>query len=153
MARSVRLSDDEAWAVLEQSHTGIFTSLRRDGWPISLPVWFVALDRRVYVSGPARTRKIARVRHDERAAFLVESGEGWAELVGVSLTGRARVVTEPVLLARVAAALDAKYREYRTKRADMPDETRARYEVEAATIELVPDARILSWDNSRLDLA
>lgn len=153
MARSVRLSDGEAWAVLEQSHTGIFTSLRRDGWPISLPVWFIVLDRRVYVSGPARTRKIARVRHDERAAFLVESGERWAELVGVSLTGRARIVTEPDLLARVADALDAKYREYRTERSDMPDDTRAHYEVEAATVELIPDARILSWDNSRLDLA
>ena len=153
MARSVRLSDDEAWAVIEAAHTGIFTSLRRDGWPISLPVWFAVHDRRVYVSGPARARRVGRVRRDERAAFLVESGERWAELVGVALTGRAGIVTEPDLLALVAEALDAKYSAFRTARADMPDGTRAHYEVEVATIELTPAARILSWDNSRLDLA
>jgi len=32
-----RLSPEEAWAVVEASHTGIFTSLRRDGVPIALP--------------------------------------------------------------------------------------------------------------------
>ncbi|MGH9137555.1 MAG: pyridoxamine 5'-phosphate oxidase family protein [Acidimicrobiales bacterium] len=42
----VRLTDDEAWAFLENGHIGILTSLRRDGWPVSLPVWFVVLDRR-----------------------------------------------------------------------------------------------------------
>ena len=44
------------------AHTGVLTSLRRDGAPVSLPVWFVALDRRIYVSGPARTKKFARIR-------------------------------------------------------------------------------------------
>ena len=147
---SVRLSADEAWAVVAASHTGIFTSLRRDGVPIALPLWFVALDRRIYVSGPATAKRVARVRRDPRVAFLVESGAHWAELRAVHLTGRARVVTEPELIARVADALDAKYGAFRTRRSAMPPATRAHYEVELATIELTPDARILSWDNARL---
>jgi nitroimidazol reductase NimA-like FMN-containing flavoprotein (pyridoxamine 5'-phosphate oxidase superfamily) len=153
VARSVRLSDDEAWALVEQAHTGVFTSLRRDGTPVSLPVWFVVLERHVYFSGPAHTKKLLRVHHDPRAAFLVESGERWAELMGVHLTGRARIVTDGELLARVAAALDATYATFRTPRAEMPEVTRANYEVETATVELTPDARVLSWDNSRLGLA
>ena len=43
----VLLNDDEAWAELERAHTGILTTLRRDGMAVSLPTWFVALDRRV----------------------------------------------------------------------------------------------------------
>ena len=93
MARGVRLSDDEAWAALEAAHTGVLTSLRRDGWPISLPVWFVVLDRRIYVSGPAHTKKFARVRHDPRVSFLVESGERWVDLLGVHVTGTARIAS------------------------------------------------------------
>ncbi len=147
---SVRLSADEAWAVVTATHTGIFTSLRRDGMPIALPLWFVALDRRIYVSGPATAKRVARVRRDSRVSFLVESGARWAELLAVHLTGRARVVSEPELLARVAAALDAKYAAFRTRRSAMPAATRAHYEVELATIEITPDARILSWDNARL---
>jgi hypothetical protein len=61
-------------------------------------------------------------------------------------------VTEPALLARVAAALDAKYRAFRTPPAAMPAATRAHYAVERATIEVTPDARVLSWDNARLAL-
>ena len=32
---SVRLGREEAWSVLADAHTGIFTSLRRDGTPIT----------------------------------------------------------------------------------------------------------------------
>jgi nitroimidazol reductase NimA-like FMN-containing flavoprotein (pyridoxamine 5'-phosphate oxidase superfamily) len=148
----VRLSVDEAWAVIEASHTGIFTSLRRDGVPVALPLWFVVLDRRVYVTGPARAKRVARIRRDPRVSFLVESGERWTELRAVHLTGRARIVTEPDLCSRVAAALDAKYRAFRTPRTAMPAATRAHYEVAFATIEIAPDAHLLSWDNARLGL-
>ena len=152
MAKSVRMSRPEAWRALADAHTGILTTLCRSGVPISLPVWFVVLDERIFVSGPAHTKKFARVRADARAGFLVESGLLWSELSGVHLTGRARFVTDPSALARVAVALEAKYAEYRTPRAAMPVGTRARYETETATIEFVADQRILSWDNSRLEL-
>jgi nitroimidazol reductase NimA-like FMN-containing flavoprotein (pyridoxamine 5'-phosphate oxidase superfamily) len=118
--------------------------------PIALPLWFVALDRRIYVSGPATAKRVARLRRDPRVSFLVESGTRWAELRAVHLTGQARVVTEPELVARVAAALDAKYAAFRARRSAMPAATRAYYEAELATIEITPDAHILSWDNARL---
>lgn len=150
MAGALRLSDDEAWDAIARSHTGILTSLRRDGVPITLPVWFAAMDRRVYVSGPANTKKFARIGRDGRVGFLVESGERWRELCGVHLTGVARFVTDAAVLARVAEALDVKYAAFRTPREEMPEATRARYRTASATIEIVPDDRILSWDNARL---
>ena len=149
---SVRLSRTEAWAALAEAHTGIFTSLRRDGSPITLPIWFAVLDERIYISGPAHARRLARVRRDPRVSFLVESGQRWAELRAVHLTGRARIVEAPALLARVAAALATKYAAFRTSRATMPDATRSHYEVDTATIEITPDERWLSWDNARLPL-
>lgn len=150
MAGRLRLSEEECWERLARAHTGILTTLRRDGMPVSLPVWFVALDRRVYVSGPAATKKFTRVRHDPRVAFLVESGERWSELVGVHLTGVARVVDDPAVLDSIAAAMDAKYARFRTSHDEMPERTRRHYETATSTIEIVPDDRILSWDNSRL---
>ena len=85
---SERLTDGEAWDVLETSHTGILTSLRRDGVPVSLPVWFVVDDRAVLVAGPAASHKFTHLRRDARVAFLVESGEAWKELrPSISLAG------------------------------------------------------------------
>jgi len=150
VARSVRLDNDEAWESLGRAHTGILTTLRRDGVPISLPVWFVALDRRIYVSGPAHTKKFARIRNDPRVGFLVESGLRWIELRGVHLTGTARFVDDDARAERVAAALAEKYDGFRIAREEMPDPTRAHYDTSVATIEITPDDRILSWENSRL---
>lgn len=145
----VRLERDEAWAVLAEAHTGIFTTLRRDGMPIALPVWFAVLDHTICMSVPARTKKVQRVRHDPRASFLVESGLAWIDLQAVHLTGTVEVVDDLDLIRRIDDALDAKYGAFRTPRADMPERTRAHY-ADRTFLRLHPDERILSWDNRRL---
>ena len=148
---SVRLTTDECWEVIESSHTGVLTTLGRDGTAIALPIWFVIVDRKIYVSGPARSKRISRVRRDPRVSFLVEHGERWAELVAVHLTGTARVVgDEPDLVARVASRSAAKYAAFRTDRSTMPSATREYVSVEGAILEITAHDKMLSWDNSRL---
>jgi PPOX class probable F420-dependent enzyme len=152
---SVRLSRDEAWDVLEHAHTGILTTLRRDGTPISLPVWFVVDDHHIYVSTPPGTKKIARIRNDPRASFVVESGHRWVELLGVHLTARAEVVADDdVDASRIRDAIETKYAAFRTQREEMPDTAKSFYEArgEPVLIRLVPDEKILTWDNARLGL-
>jgi hypothetical protein len=41
---------------------------------------------------------------------------------------------------------------FRTQRTVMPPATRVHYDVKFATIEVIPDEHILSWDNARLRL-
>lgn len=151
---SVRLPADEAWQVIEEAHTGIFTTLRRDGVPVSLPVWFVAFDRAVYLRTPATSKKVARARHDARAGFLVESGLRWAELQAVHLTGRVDVLdADDEVIPRIQAAMGEKYASFSTPRQKMPEATRGHYErAPDAFLRLTPDERIVSWDNKRLGL-
>jgi PPOX class probable F420-dependent enzyme len=148
--RSIRLTADEAWDALARAHTGVLTTLRADGLPISLPVWFVTVDHRIYVSGPVHTKKFARIRRDPRVSFLVETGEHWSELLGVHLTGTARIITDDELIARVAALQTEKYARFRMPREQMPGTTQEYYEALTTTIEIIPDDRILSWENARL---
>ena len=148
---SIRLTADEAWDVLEHAHTGILTTLKADGWPIALPIWFVALDRTICFSAPSHTRKVARIRHDPRASFLVESGQRWAELCAVHLSGHVEPVDDDPGKARIAAAIDEKYAAFRTAPADLPDSARERY-ADFAFFRFVPGPRLLTWDNSRLSV-
>jgi hypothetical protein len=151
---SIRLSPDEAWAALENAHTGMFTTLRRDGMPITLPVWFVALDRTICLAAPSRTKKLARLRHDPRASFLIESGERWVELQAVHLTGRCRLLDltqDRPLIERIDDALDVKYAKYRGDHAAMPEKTQEHYAARTF-IQFNPDPRVLTWDNSRMPL-
>jgi nitroimidazol reductase NimA-like FMN-containing flavoprotein (pyridoxamine 5'-phosphate oxidase superfamily) len=146
---NIRLSPDEAWALLEEQRVGIFTSLRRDGTPISLPVWYAPINRRIYLHGPAMTKKFARVRHNPRVAFLCERGERWHDLCAVHITGVARVVTDKWVERLIATEFDRRYSALRAPRAELPDSAKARYR-RLAVIEIIPDTRFLSWDNSRL---
>jgi PPOX class probable F420-dependent enzyme len=146
---SIRLTVDEAWEAVESAHTGILTTLRRDGMPIALPVWFVVDDRSVALMTPAGTKKIARIRHDPRASFLVESGEQYAELRGVHLTGRVEAVEDAVATSRIEAAVEAKYAAFRPPADSLPAAAQAYY-AKQVFLRFVPEGRILTWDNARL---
>ena len=148
----VLLNDDEVWAELERAHTGILTTLRRDGMAVSLPTWFVALDRRVYVRTMAKTKKVTHLQRDPRATFLVERGDRWEELCAVMLYASATVHTEGELLDRVERALEGKYATARTDPSAMPDASREHYAGESVVLELVPTEPPVTWDNSKLRL-
>jgi nitroimidazol reductase NimA-like FMN-containing flavoprotein (pyridoxamine 5'-phosphate oxidase superfamily) len=140
--------------MIGSAHTGIFTSLRADGVPIALPVWFVAFDGCVYVRSPAASKKVSRVKRDPRASFLVESGLRWSELEAVHLTGTADALPDEGDLAeRVQKEFNVKYDPFRTPHKEMADATRSHYEVAKVNIRFVPDERILSWDNRKLGLS
>lgn len=150
---SVRMSEEEAWAFLADGHTGILTTLRRDGFPIALPIWFAVVDRRIYVS--TRGKKVLRARRDPRTSFLVEDGERWAELRAVHATCDARVLDEvdDELAARIGSEMERKYAASRTAAKAMPEATRKHYAKAAgATIELTPHHKLLTWDNTHLGL-
>lgn len=147
----VRLDADEAWEAIAGTHTGILTTLRADGAPVTLPVWFVAIDRTICVGAPPQTKKVARVRRDPRASFLVESGVRWAELRAVHVSGRIEIVEDPLQIDEIGRALDAKYAAFRTPAAAMPAATTVHYAARTI-LRLVPDGRLLSWDNARLAL-
>jgi nitroimidazol reductase NimA-like FMN-containing flavoprotein (pyridoxamine 5'-phosphate oxidase superfamily) len=150
--RSVRMSEDEAWQMLEHSVNGILTTLRRDGRPVSLPIWYAVLDRRIYMS--TRGRKVERARHDPRCSFLVEAGERWGDLRAVHLEGTISVIEpDPELAERIRAALDTKYSALRVSRAAMPAATQESYaRRQDAILELVPEGKMLTWDNRHLGL-
>ena len=147
----VRLNADEMSEFLEEGHTGILTTLRRDGFPVALPTWFVAHGGRIYCASPTRTKKMARIQNDPRASFLVESGLAWAELKAVMLYGRVWVVEDEDLCTRVADLLDKKYSAFRTASAKQPTATQSHYAT-IATLCFEPEGEPISWDNAKLRL-
>lgn len=149
-AVGIRLSDDEAWEVLARARTGILTTLRADGRPVALPVWFVVLDRVIYCQTPTGSKKIARVRRDPRASFLVEHGERWTELVGVHVDGTVAIVEDEAVIRRVRDALDDKYRGRGVPQQRAPDVTKARYR--HSVVLAISPGKLLTWDNARLRL-
>jgi nitroimidazol reductase NimA-like FMN-containing flavoprotein (pyridoxamine 5'-phosphate oxidase superfamily) len=144
-----RLTDDEAWAFVEDARIGILTTLRGDGVPIAMPVWFAACERQIYVR--TRGQKLVRIGRDPRASFLVERGRRWADLQAVHLTGRACAVDpDRALRDRLEREMERKYRDLRLEPAAMPRQVSATYSAGMRWVAFTPDERLLSWNNRAL---
>jgi nitroimidazol reductase NimA-like FMN-containing flavoprotein (pyridoxamine 5'-phosphate oxidase superfamily) len=146
------MTQAEIWEFVSDGHTGILTTLRRDGVPISTPLWYAVVDHLIYFTG--RGKKLKRIAHDSRASFLVESGKRWAELKAVQFTGKVEILDDvPEQLSQRIEAVLARYSVYRTDRSRMPTDTRKTYdESPTKVVRFTPDERILNWDNTKLGL-
>jgi nitroimidazol reductase NimA-like FMN-containing flavoprotein (pyridoxamine 5'-phosphate oxidase superfamily) len=146
----IELDEDELWTFLAQGHEGTFTSLRSDGWPVSLPVWYVVEDGVVFLRTRPRTKKVARIQNDPRCSFVVSSGTRWADLKAAVLTCQAFAVDDEILRSVVLSLFDEKYATFRTPEAAMPPSSQKHYKGEPVVIRLDVVDGVLSWDNSRL---
>lgn len=82
-------------------------TFRRSGAEVRTPVWFAAVDGRIYLFTAGDSGKVKRLRHSSRARIAPADLRG--EVRGVWCDVVARVVTEPRLIGRAHAALRAKY--------------------------------------------
>ncbi len=84
------------------------TTYRRDGRPVTTPVWLLALDGTIYVFTASSTGKAKRVRATGRVRFAPCSMNG-QRILGGWREGTARVVQDEALRDRVLAAMQRKY--------------------------------------------
>lgn len=149
----IALNEVELWGFVGDARTAIVTTLRRDGWPVSLPVWFVVLDRSIYFKTYPTMRKIARIARDPRASFVVEDGGRWTELRAVSLSVTAEVLAPGADADAARLALDVKYPPELNVPVDrLPEVSQAYYAGDDVIVKLTPAGPPISWDNRRLRL-
>lgn len=141
----IRLSDDEIRDFLDERKTVILVSNGRDGFPHAMPMWFsVADDGAICMTTFGKSQKVKNLQRDPRCTLLVESGEEYSELKGVSMQGKAEVIEdiEQIVDTLIAAAgqdvSDASVREAMKRSA-----------AKRVLLRVVPD-RIVSWDHAKL---
>ena len=82
-------------------------TFRRNGAEVKTPVWFAAVDGKLYVVSAGDAGKVKRLRHSSRA--LVAPSDGRGAVRGAWRDATARIVTDPVSIERAHKALLAKY--------------------------------------------
>ena len=143
-----KLSDEEVEAYLD-SRPGwaVLSTIDEDGFPHSVPLGYFRLDRDIIMGVRDGTRKVANVERNPNVSILLEDGSTMADIRGVMLQGRARIVresSEALQLAREGA------RARGVPESEWPTAPRPG----AAYIRLTP-VRTVSWEyaNSTTDRA
>ena len=90
---AVRMSSDEVADFLAGSMKVQVATVNRDGSPHLTTLFYVMHEGRIAFWTYASSQKIKNLERDPRVTCLVEDGEDYLELRGVSISGRAQLVT------------------------------------------------------------
>ena len=82
-------------------------TFRRSGAEVRTPVWFAAMDGKLYVFTAGDSGKVKRLRHSSRARVATSDVRG--NVRGEWWDADARIVTEPRVIERAHAAMRVKY--------------------------------------------
>jgi PPOX class probable F420-dependent enzyme len=138
----IQLSEAEQRELIEEARILQVASINRDGTPHLVPMWFALDDEGLIVfTTYGKAQKIANLERDARMTVLIEAGDAYNELRGVSMDAEAEVVRDPQVTARVLALVGAKY-------AGRPrPEASSAYK--RVTVRVRP-LRMRSWDHRKL---
>jgi PPOX class probable F420-dependent enzyme len=141
----IRMTDDEVREFLEESTTMTLATIGADGRPHLTAMWYGIADGHVVFWSYRSAQKIVNLRRDPRLSILVEAGDTYGELRGVSITGTGTMLDDPddvlaigqILLERQAPGFTATAS---AAAATAPKRVAVRIDPE----------RVTSWDHRKL---
>ncbi|BBX06996.1 PPOX class F420-dependent oxidoreductase [Mycolicibacterium aichiense] len=103
------MSDDEVADFVARSRTGTMATIGPDGQPHLVAMWYGVLDDEIWVETKAKSQKAVNLRRDPRVSFLIEDGDTYDTLRGVSFEGVAEIVEDPDTIFKVGVSVWERY--------------------------------------------
>ena len=143
----IRMSDAEVETFIEKQKSLQVATLNRDGSVQLTTLWFAVVDGDIVFETFTKSQKIVNLKRDPRITVLVESGTGYNELRGVSISGRAELSSDPEVVHPCALAV------MRRNQPEIPEESLdqvAKMMSSKRTAVVVKPERIVTWDHRKL---
>jgi PPOX class probable F420-dependent enzyme len=105
----IQLSPEEQRALIESERIVVVSTLGRNGWPHSMPLWYVPRDGEIWIYTYAKSQKVRNLERDPRATLLIETGHEYGELRGVEIEAVAEIVRDPEAVYELARELTERY--------------------------------------------
>ncbi|WP_040836886.1 pyridoxamine 5'-phosphate oxidase family protein [Nocardia brevicatena] len=150
------MTDAEITDFLTRSRVATLATLGPNGTPHLTAMWYALPEPpadpegvpELWFETKAKSQKAVNLRRDPRVTCMVEAGETYDTLRGVSIEGRAEIIDDPDKLFAVGVSVWERY--------TGPYSEEMRPMVEAmlnkrVAVRVVPD-RIRSWDHRKLGL-
>jgi PPOX class probable F420-dependent enzyme len=142
------MSDDEITDFLGRSRIITLATLGSTGLPHLTAMWYGLVDGEIWFETKAKSQKAVNIRRDPRVTVLVEAGDSYDQLRGVSIEGRAEIVDDAEALFKVGVSVWERYT------APYTEEMRPYVEQmlnKRVAVRVIPE-RTRSWDHRKLGL-
>ena len=143
------MSDDEIVEFIDHSRTATMATLSGDGRPHLVAMWYAVVDGEIWIETKAKSQKAVNLRRDPRLTVMIEDGETYDTLRGVSIDGVAEIVdSDPDVLLRVGISVWERYTgPYTDDMRPFVDQMMKN----RIAVRLVP-SRTRSWDHRKLGM-
>ncbi len=105
---TVKMSEQEVLELLEESFKVQFASNGPGGHPHLTTLFYVVEDGKIAFWTYGTSQKVRNLERDPRVSALVEAGDAYAELRGVSIQGTAEIVRDPARIREVGGRVAAR---------------------------------------------
>ncbi|MET8774761.1 PPOX class F420-dependent oxidoreductase [Nocardia sp. NPDC004654] len=142
------MSDAEIAEFLKRSRIATLATLGPQGRPHLTAMWFALIDGEIWFETKAKSQKAVNLRRDPRVTCMIEAGQTYDQLRGVSIEGRAEIIDDPERLFAVGVSVWERYT------GPYSDEVRPLVENmlnKRVAVRVVPE-RVRSWDHRKLGL-
>ncbi|MDT0488673.1 pyridoxamine 5'-phosphate oxidase family protein, partial [Streptomyces doebereineriae] len=95
------MSDDEIAEFIEHSRTATMATVLPSGRPHLVAMWYAVLDGEIWFETKAKSQKAVNLRRDPTITVMIEDGDTYNTLRGVSIDGTAEIVDDPETILRV----------------------------------------------------
>jgi PPOX class probable F420-dependent enzyme len=142
------MSPAEIDEFVASSRNGTLATVGPDGQPHLTAMWFGVVDGEIWFETKAKSQKAVNLRRDPRVTFLLEAGDTYDTLRGVSFEGTAEIVEDPEAIFRVGISVWERYTGPYTEEAKPAVDMMMNKRV---AVRLVVN-RIRSWDHRKLGM-
>ena len=142
------MSHDEIVEFLNQQRSSTVATYGPQGQIHLVGMWYAVKDNTVWFETKRKAQKVVNLRRDPRMSFLVESGQTYDQLRGVSLEGTGVIIDDPDVVWDVCVNIFERYNGEYSEEMKPFVEFMAKNRV---VIRLDPD-RTRSWDHRKLGM-
>ncbi len=145
---AVRMSPDEVEEFLGSQMKVQVATVNPDGSPHLTTLFYVLDQGRIAFWTYSSSQKIKNLQRDARITCLVEAGDDYFELRGVSITGKAELVTEENRIREIGSAVATRM----AHGADLGDLGREMVErqVSKRWAVVVEPVKVATWDHRKM---
>src|ERR1700758_4196395 len=103
------MSQDEIEDLVASSRSGTLATVGASGQPHLIALWESVVAGEIAFETKAKSQKAVNLRRDPRITFLLEDGDTYDTLLGVSFEGTAEIVDDPEAIFRVGVSVWERY--------------------------------------------
>ncbi len=144
----IAMTDAEIDAYIATHRTAVLASIGPDGAPHVVAMWYAIVDGVMWFETKSRSQKAQNLRRDSTLTVLLEDGETYDQLRGISMEGKGVIVDDPDALWNVGVQVWERYTGPYT------DEVKPLVEfmLNKRVAIRFDVARVRSWDHAKLGM-